>query len=470
MVNNGLDEVALGFKESKILRSTVLYTQGTWLWPTTPIDSKLLATEGYAQNPHVYACITTKQKAIAGIPVQVYKVATDGTLATISDRNHPLVKLLDRPNDYESWPKFVEHIIGDLEHSGNAYIERVGPSKSATTRPRELNVLPPANMRIQRGDARKPVMGYRWGGTVDFEPWQIIHFKYYNPLDYFYGLSPLNAAAHAVDMNNAADAWNYSLFKNNARPSGILTLAEEVIDEAAFDDIVGKLRAEYTGQANAGSVMVLTSDMKWTPTSLSPHDMDFQNMYTQNLRSIAAVFGVPPALIGEETSRTYGNYSEARQSFYKESILPLMDWLCAELSHWLAPLYGANMLIDYDRGTIEAVNEDTNNRYDRILRAVAGGVLTINESRNVLGYPPIKDGDERLMPLNLAPVDMWRKMVEAKATAQAASGGMPSQNTPGDQSGDTPVPPDQQKNPPKGPPGRPMKGGEQPHPFKRVNG
>jgi phage portal protein, HK97 family len=388
-----------------------------------------MATEGYVQNPHVYACVTVKQKAIGGIPLQVYKVASDGSSAVIINPTHPLVSLLDRPNQYESWPKFIEHVIGDLEHSGNCYIERVGPSKNPNTRPRELNILPPAKMRLKRGDARQPIMGYQWGGDVDFEPWQVLHLKYYNPLDYFYGLSPLAAASHAVDMNNAADTWNYSLFRNAGRPSGILTLAEEVIDETSFDDIVGKLRNQYTGQANAGTVMVLTGDMKWTPTSLSPADMDFKNMYVMNLRSIAAVFGVPPTLIGEETSRTYGNYAEARQSFYKETILPMMDWLCAELTHWLSPLYGGNLIIDYDRGTIESVNEDTNNRYDRILRAVTTGILTPNEGRQVLGYSAIEGGDERTMPLNLAPESVWREASQAKQEAQGDGGR--SQNPPG---------------------------------------
>jgi HK97 family phage portal protein len=359
-----------------------------------------------------------KQKAIAGIPIQVYKVATDGTTKLIDDPNDPYVKLLKDPNPHESWPKFIDHVVGDLEHAGNAFIERVGPEKYEKTRPRELNALPPEDMEIQRGNARQPVMGYKWGGDTDFQPWQICHIKHYNPNDYFWGLSPLTASAQAIDQNNAAASWNYSLFKNSGRPSGILTLQDEVVDETSFDEIIKKLRRQYTGEDNAGQVMVLTGDMRWTQTSFNPTEMDFGRLIIQNTRKIASCFGVPPQLIGEETSKTYSNYSEARQAFYKETILPLMDLLLAELDGWLSPLFGTSYKLKYDKTAIEAIQEDTNARYDRVLRAVTNGVLTPLEGRRVLGYKEIagdKTEDKRLIPMNLWP--------EGVPRPQSASGG-----------------------------------------------
>ena len=421
-----LDELSqFKAKQSKILSSSLLYTTGTWVYATTDMAS--MAKEGYASNPDVYSCIVLKQKAVSGIPIQVLKVATDGTTSPVTEPTDPLKALMIRPNPQESWPKFAEHLVGDLDHAGNAFIERVGPEKSDKTKPREINLLPPAEMVIKRGNARQPVQGYKWGGDVDFKPWQILHLKYYNPLNYFYGLSPLSAAAHAIDQNNAAANWNYALFKNAGRPSGILTLAEEVIDETSYDDIVDKLRKQYTGESKAGQVMVLTGDMKWTTTSFSPVDMDFRNMVTVNTRHIASCFGIPPQLIGEESSKTYSNYSEARQALYKETVLPLMDWLVAELTNWLAPLYGGNYKLMYDKSAIEAINEDTNARYDRILRAVMGGVLTPNEGRKALGYPPVPNGDQRLIPWNLAPEGQVSQMAVQRGVGGAGQQGQQAQ-------------------------------------------
>ena len=422
-----MTELALDTKQSRILKSSMLYSPGTPMWATQNL--KAYAEEGYTQNPDVYACIALKQFAVAGIPVNVHQVASDDTDAKVTDPKKPLVALIKRPNPDQSWPRFAEHMVGDLEYSGNLFVERVGPDKYQNTRPRELSCLPPKNMEIIRGDARVPVDGYRYGNDVTFKPWQVLHLAYYNPLDYFWGLSPISACAHAIDQNNAAANWNYALFKNSGRPSGILTLQEEVIDETSFDDIVNKLKNQYTGKENAGQVMVLTSDMKWTTTSFSPTDMDFRNMSVLNTRKIASCFGVPPQLIGEETSKTYSNYAEARQAFYKETILPLMDWILQEFNAWLTPLYGGNYELRYDKGAIEAIQEDTNQRYDRVLRAVAGGVLTPNEARQVLGYKTLgDDADKRLIPWNLAPEGQVSQMAQRQGF-----GGGQQQQQPQDQ-------------------------------------
>jgi HK97 family phage portal protein len=421
-----MSELALSTKQSRILKSSMLSSPGTPMWATQNL--KAYAEEAYTHNPDAYACITLKQFAVAGIPVHVYKTDSEDIE---TDVKNPFVTLIKRPNPEQGWPRFAEHMVGDLEYSGNLFIERTGPDKYEKTRPREMYCLPPKDMEIIRGDARNPVEGYKYGSEIPFKAWQILHLNYYNPLDYFWGLSPLSACSHAIDQNNAAANWNYALFKNSGRPSGILTLQEEVVDETSFDDIVAKMRKQYTGEGNAGQVMVLTGDMKWTTTSFSPTDMDFRNMSVLNTRKIAASFGVPPQLIGEETSKTYSNYAEARQAFYIETVLPLMDWIVGELNNWLSPLYGGNYELRYDRAAVEALQENTNQRYDRVLRAVAGGVLTPLEGRKVLGYellPDDPDQDKRLIPWNLAPEGQQSQMA-IQQQQQFGGGGQQQQQT-----------------------------------------
>ena len=44
----------------------------------------------------------------------------------------------------------------------------------------------------------------------------VLHLKLFNPLDDYYGMSPLEAARAAIDTHNAASAWN----KAHARQCG----------------------------------------------------------------------------------------------------------------------------------------------------------------------------------------------------------------------------------------------------------
>src|SRR5690348_15643229 len=127
--------------------------------------------------------------------------------------------------------------------------------------------------------------------------------------------------------------------------------------------------------------------------------MDWLEGKKTNVREIAVILGVPGELLGDSTNKTYSNYAEARRSFYTETVLPLMDVLRDLLNAWLVPMYGENGLrLDYDRDDIEALQEDRALVWTRAKEAYAGGLLTLNEARDLLGYDATNEGDIFLTP------------------------------------------------------------------------
>ena len=122
----------------------------------------------------------------------------------------------------------------------------------------------------------------------------------FNPLDDYYGLSPLEAAAVAVDTHNAAAKWNKALLDNAARPSGALVYAGPegaVMSDAQFERLKKELSDQYQGTANAGRPLLLEGGLDWKAMSLSPKDMDFMEAKHSAAREIALAFGVPPMLL-----------------------------------------------------------------------------------------------------------------------------------------------------------------------------
>jgi phage portal protein BeeE len=89
----------------------------------------------------------------------------------------------------------------------------------------------------------------RFNQTAALPP--ILHFTLFNPLDDHYGLSPLEAAAAAVDTHNAAANWNKALLDNAARPSGALIYdaAEGAILSAQqYERIKREFADQYQGR------------------------------------------------------------------------------------------------------------------------------------------------------------------------------------------------------------------------------
>jgi HK97 family phage portal protein len=220
-------------------------------------------------------------------------------------------------------------------------------------------------------------------------PPPVLHIASFNPLDDHYGQSPVEAAATALDLHNAASAWQKALLDNAARPSGALIYAAgegASLTDAQFERLKGELEAQFQGAANAGRPLVLDGGLDWKPLSLTPQEMDFQAARAAAAREIALAFGVPPMLIGLPGDNTYANYAEANRAFYRLTVVPLATRLGQAIGGWLGPAWGeASLTLQPDLDAIEALAEDRESLWRRVS---AAEFLSDDEKREALGYKP----------------------------------------------------------------------------------
>jgi len=387
-------------KQSRAFNAVLSTTLGQPVWSSRDYTSFI--REGYKKNVYVCTCVRLVSMSCAGIPWLVYQTQK-GRLEELS-KDHPLSALFTCPNPNQGWGRFLEEVVGYLLLSGNAYIEMVGPEGKP---PRELYVLRPDRVKIVPGNTIQPVAGYVYsvgGKEVRFKAEDVLHLKFFNPLDDFYGMSPVEAVTYSIDQNNESRAWNVALLQNSARPPGAFIIPpQERLSDEEFERLRRQVREIYLGAQNAGKPFLLEGGLDWKPMGYSPTDMDWLEGIKLSAREIALAFGVPPQLIGDRESSTYANYQEARKAFYTETVLPLMDWLKHEFNSKLVLKFGGGLFVDYDRDEIEALQEDRAAIWDRAIRAVERGVLTPNEARELLGYDPVPGGDSLFMPANMMP-------------------------------------------------------------------
>ena len=102
----------------------------------------------------------------------------------------------------------------------------------------------------------------------------ILHLKSFNPLDDWYSLSPIEAAAYAIDQHNAAGAWNQALLQNGARPSGALVFAPKegpaALGDEQFRRLKEQIEEQFSGARNAGRPLLLDGGLDWREMSLPP--------------------------------------------------------------------------------------------------------------------------------------------------------------------------------------------------------
>jgi len=365
-------------KASRAHAALAFYVGGRAVW--TPRDYAALAREGFQKNAIVHRAVRLVAEAAASMPL-VLKQDTREITA------HPLLTLLARPNPREGGQRFLESVYGHLMVSGNAYVEAVGVDGA----PSELYALRPDRMRVVPGaDGWPSAYEYHVGSeTVRFAMGQgeavapILHLTLFHPADDHYGLSPMEAAATALDIHNAAGAWNKALLDNAARPSGALVVAGNALTDAQFERLKSELEANYQGASNAGRPLLLEGGLDWKPLALSPKDMDFVEAKAAAAREIALAFGVPPLLLGLPGDNTHANYAEANRAFYRQTVIPLVKRTMEAFAQWLAPGFGEALRLEPDLDSIEALAGERESLWRRVS---AASFLTEEEKREAVGY------------------------------------------------------------------------------------
>ena len=369
-----------------------------------------LAKEGYLKNAIVYRCVNEISRGASAVPFVIK--AGDQII-----EEHPLIDLLNRPNPLQSYSEFFNSLFGYVLLSGNAYILKVG---AETGTPQELHQLRPDRIVIKGSGNQIPDRyQYVLNGKVhqQYEVDQengfsdLKHIKLWNPLDDYYGLSPMSAAAVEVDQFNMASKHNVNLLNNGARPSGAIVFKPQ--DDAGFavnltesqrQQLLTDLNNRFSGTANAGRPLLLEGDFDWREMGLSPKDMDFLNLKHMSATDIAMCFGVPSQLVGVPDAQTYANVAEARLALYEETIIPHLRKLSSDLNEWLVPMFDERLRLEFDIDAIPALSERRRKIYENVTSAVREGIMTRNEAREIIGLQPVDGADDLYISATLFPL------------------------------------------------------------------
>jgi HK97 family phage portal protein len=347
--------------------------------------------DAFKRNVIAYQSVGKVSRCAATIPLEVW-------IGDEKQEKHPLLDLLNRPNQMQAKGAFFESVVAFLMLTGNTYIHGL----SVGGPPLELWGLRPDRMRVL--PSQFGVGGYAYDMNGQKKTWnvdpvtgasEVLHVKFFNPLDDWYGMSPVEAAAWAVDAHNLSGEWNQSLLQNSGKPAGALVYnpgegMPNTLSEKQRDALREALNSQTAGTKNAGRALILDGGLDWRQISMSAVDMDWLNGKREAAREIALAFGVPPMLLGIPGDNTYSNQKEAREAFYDDTVLPVLQYLLDDVNNWLSPAYGEGVTIKANPESLPAYAAKRQARWQSVQTA---DWLTINEKREATGYSRIETPD-----------------------------------------------------------------------------
>ncbi|MCA0944497.1 phage portal protein [Salipiger pacificus] len=357
-----------------------------------------------------WAAVNILCQDVSKLPLNLYRKRPGGGRDLVT--NHPVARLLKRPNPWQTRLEFVRQLVLSMLLDGNGYalIERDGAARPVALIP----VLPHRCQALQNEVTLE--LFYRLGGVsrpIDQRPVvpgaDMIHVRWLS-VDGIIGLSALTAARVGIETGLTMEGHARDLFKNGARPSGILSVPKRLTKDAA-ERIKAAWQAAY-GSGNAGRTAVLEEGAEWKGLTFSSVDAQFLEQRKFSVTEIARIFRIPPHMLADLEKATFNNVEQSQAAYYRDTLMPILELLEASLS--LAFDLSDDMVLEFEVDRL--LRADTRARYETHRIAREWGLKTGNEIRIEEGMNPTEGGEILFAPLNMGDARNPQKREEPAPT------------------------------------------------------
>lgn len=300
---------------------------------------------------------------------------------------HPFLDLMKKANPFTGRFTLLETTELFLELTGNAYWHVVGNRLGL---PAEVWVIPAQYMSV-KGSKKDFISGYtcRAGSeTVDLTPAEVVHFKFPNPANAYYGRSPLMAVADTYNVFENMQDFENALFSNMARPEGVLT-TDQSLGRTEVELLRQMWNERHSGAGKAGKVAVLASGLKYQNITLSPRELSFLAGRKMSREEICAAYGVPQSKVTAENVNL-ANARVGEEQYQRDAIRPRLWRIEEKLNKDLVARWAPNIFAAFD----DPVPSDREFELRRVETGLSLGFMTVNEARKREGLGPVAWGDE----------------------------------------------------------------------------
>lgn len=361
----------------------------------------------FTSYPLVTAIITAISDAGAGMSVKVFEVK-GGQRAEVSD--HIFYQIFDNPNPYEGSFEFLEKVFQSLDIFGNCFI-----SKEKVAGTVELYVLNPLYVGIIP-DPKTKVKTYKYyvnGQSIDYKPEEVIHLKYANPSDPYFGLPPLAPATDVLTFEKNRLAFATQFFVNGAIPVGCIQ-TDQVLGETVLKSIRGDWVKIHQGVANSHKIGILQGGLKYVPISSPIKDLDLSGLKKMSKGDLLAIYKVPESILGSQDGTGSDEGKNALTAFWRQCIVTRLKRIESGINRGLkSDVFSEGQFVfEFNLKNVVALQEDKVSQATYIEKMIGASVMTPNDGRKALGLPDSTDPNaDKLMVSNsffgnsLIPID-----------------------------------------------------------------
>ena len=342
------------------------------------LDYQTFLQEAY-NNPFIYKALNEIITDAKTVKVGVFR-DNKGKMEYVE--NHKINKWLAKPNMELNGKDMIEYYILYLYLGGGCLLY-----KTKGIMEKQIYIYSPDSFDIQRDDFFN-ISQVKVGNTyIQKEDWNSFKIcKAVNVEDKIAGKSQefrpiLKSLALVGDMSNLAMIHQNRQLKNFGKSSGIISY-KGVMSPDKKEEMKKTVKAMGTGEDTGGLAFLPADTIDYKSTDQTSVEMDWLNSLQYMEEIISYAMGVPVQLISSRSS-TYNNIAEAKKKIYIDTVIPLIQDYCEDLTAFFSEDLQEGERVWYDLSTIEELKEDVMTVAKGVREALKG-VATVNEIRDTL--------------------------------------------------------------------------------------
>lgn len=337
----------------------------------------------YTREPWIFTAATLIAKTMATVPFKLLNVQTNEY-----ETEHVLLNKIEVGNPLEDgftlkWKGYLDIILG-----GNFFRAYNAAFTESVHLPVELVTLQFDNQNrfienavVHDTQTNRRVIPYK----------QVVHFKYPNPYNVYYGLSLFVAASRPLLLDRYKNEFEMAFYLRGATNSGVIETTED-INRSRLERLMRTFETVYTGKRNWWRTIFLPKGASWKSSGLSMTEMQHLEGLRENRLTILACLGIPPSMVGIVTDVNRATSEDQNKIFWENTVKPLCDFVASgwNNSYLFKVIYGGKYKLEADYSNVEALQGSLRTKGEQA-KAVES-YLTINEIRaDILGYDPLPD-------------------------------------------------------------------------------
>lgn len=344
----------------------------------------------------VEACVAAYAQTVAMCPGNHWRWTPAGGRTRRTSAESALVRVLRKPNGYQSVSDFLLNMARGLLLDGNAYALAVRNNRNEIT---ELHLMDPAQSHARLATdgtvfydlAGNPVVERMIGRNLIVPARDVLHIRMQTPRHPLVGESPLVAAALQMSAGNAALSQQVQFFLNQSRPSFVLTTDQQLLPEQ-----VVQLRTRWDEQSrgmNSGGTPILTAGLKAQMLATSSKDAQLIEILKLSDQAVAHVFRIPMQILGIGEGATPNASTEALMQQWKAGGLGfLLNHIEESIGLFFNLTGQPEEYLEFDTSAL--LRSNFKERVEAWAAGVKGGIFDRNAARADFEMAPVDFGDE----------------------------------------------------------------------------